>query len=80
VLRSDDFNQMLGRRHKKSPNEVGIGIDDQAAILVDGDQFKVLSTDGKSHITKKKYTSEGTIEETHFTSNDDVFHPLTDLN
>jgi cyanophycinase-like exopeptidase len=80
VLRSEDFNQMLERRHKKNSNEIGIGIDDQAAIVVDGDQFKVLSTDGKAHVMKKRYTDDGTIQEIHYASNDDVFHPLSDLN
>lgn len=69
---------MLGRRHKKHPHEIGIGIDDQAAILIEGDQFKVLSTDGRSHVTKKKCKSDGTIEETHFPC-DNSFHPLHEL-
>lgn len=69
---------MLGRRHKKNPDEVGIGIDDQAAILIEGDQFKVLSTDGRAHVTKKKYKSDGTIDETHFIC-DNKFHLLNDL-
>lgn len=69
---------MLQRRSKKNPLEIGIGIDDQAAIMIQGDQFKILSTDGKSHVTKKKVNSNNTIEETPFLC-DDNFHPLSEL-
>lgn len=69
---------MLQRRSKKNRSEFGIGIDDQAAILIEGDQFKILSTDGTSHVTKKKVKLDNTIEETLFVS-DGNFHPLTEL-
>jgi hypothetical protein len=69
---------MLGRRHKKFPSEIGIGIEDQAAILIDGDKFKVLSTDGQSHVIKKKVGTNGSIEGIHFRC-DDTFHSFSEL-
>ena len=78
ILRSNDFNQMLQRRSKKDPSEIGIGIDDQAAIVIQGDQFKILSTDGRSRVTKKKVQPNSTIEEIPFDS-DGKFHSLNEL-
>lgn len=69
---------MLGRRHKKFPSEIGIGIEDQAAILIDGDKFKVLSTDGRSHVIKKKVLTDGSIGAIHFQC-DDTFHSFSEL-
>jgi hypothetical protein len=69
---------MLGRRSKKYPSEIGIGIEDQAAILIDGDKFKVLSTDGRSHVTKKKVRSDGTLGELRFPC-DNTFHSFSEL-
>ena len=69
---------MLGRRHKRFPAEVGIGIEDQAAILIDGDKFKVLSTDGRSHVVQKKVRTDGSLDTIHFQC-DDTFYSFSEL-
>ena len=42
-LRMDDFAEMM----KNSPIELGLGIDHNAALQIDGDSFKVLSIPGE---------------------------------
>lgn len=49
IPRSEDFDQMLRRKS----TEIGIGIDDQAALVIDGNKWKVISTDSSSGITIK---------------------------
>jgi dipeptidase E len=44
VLRANDFDRMLLRH----PGEVGIGIDHWAALVVTGEDYKVLSLNGKT--------------------------------
>jgi len=44
VLRAEDFDQMLLTKHS---GEVGIGIDHWAALVVEGDSYRVVSLDGK---------------------------------
>lgn len=44
VLRASDFQQMLLRH----PGETGLGLDDWAGLLVDGDDYRVVSPDGRS--------------------------------
>lgn len=56
--RCDDFDAMLLRRK----DEVGVGIDDQAAIVVEGDQWRVISTDGKAGVVVKRVKVEGDKE------------------
>jgi len=71
--RSDDFDGMLRRRMRKSksvPN-IGVCIDDQAALLVDGDSFRVLSTDGKSGVCRKDVQDDGSIEKTVFSPSEE---------
>ena len=43
MLRADDFDQMLMRH----PGEYGIAIDHWAALVVEGDKYRVLSISGK---------------------------------
>jgi dipeptidase E len=43
VLRAHDFDQMLLRH----PGELGIGIDHWAALVVEGERYRVLSLEGK---------------------------------
>ena len=71
VPRSDDFDAML-QRH---PAETGVCIDDQAALVIDGDRFCVVASDiaGESNrVTKKVVNNDGTISAT-------VFHPSSDM-
>ncbi len=50
---------MLLRRNRSGKEETGVGIDDQAAILVVGDEFRVLSTNGDvSKVTLVKYNKD----------------------
>ena len=44
VLRANDFDQML----LKHPGELGIGIDHWAALVVEGEEYRVVSLEGKS--------------------------------
>jgi dipeptidase E len=45
VLREKDFDQMLLSRHS---GELGIGIDHWAALVVDGDSYRVISLDKRT--------------------------------
>lgn len=44
LLRADDFDQML----LEHPGELGIGIDHWAALVVNDDDYRVISLEGKS--------------------------------
>ena len=44
MLRADDFDQMLMRH----PGECGIAIDHWAALVIEGDEYAVLSVSGKA--------------------------------
>lgn len=71
VPRSADFDKMIGRHSL----ETGICIDDQAALVIDGDSFRVVSSDvaGKSdRVTKKSVGLKGEIKVT-------VFHPFNEM-
>ncbi len=46
VLRSSDFSSMMAARY---PHEIGIGIDNHAALVFDGDEYRVLSMPGVSN-------------------------------
>ena len=63
ILRSIDFDAMLARAHERTPGEiVGVGIDDQAGIVVDGDRWKVVNVDGTSKVTIKQFAASGQLE------------------
>lgn len=49
VLRATDFDGMMLRH----AHETGVCIDDQAAIVLDGDSWRVVSTDGRAKVTIK---------------------------
>eukprot|EP00467_Chlorarachnion_reptans_P003572 CAMPEP_0114535594 /NCGR_PEP_ID=MMETSP0109-20121206/28512_1 /TAXON_ID=29199 /ORGANISM="Chlorarachnion reptans, Strain CCCM449" /LENGTH=119 /DNA_ID=CAMNT_0001719195 /DNA_START=88 /DNA_END=447 /DNA_ORIENTATION=+ len=62
VLRSADFTDLL-RRHS---GEYAVGIDNWAAVIIDGDQFSVVSRKGKP----------GSVDENeNFTANHTLGHP-----
>lgn len=66
------------RRHSE---EVGICIDDQAALVIDGDKFRVLASDvagDSERVTKKIVNSDGSITATLFRPSGEEL-PLTDL-
>ncbi len=77
MARASDFDAMLTR----IGSEVGIGIDDQAGIVVDGDQFRVVATENagtSNKVTKKVVDRSGKIKETIFRP-DSRWHPLREL-
>jgi len=75
VLRAEDFNGML----KRHGSEVGVCIDDQAALIIDGDKFQVLAADGKSTTTVcKKFLKRGRVEAKVFPPSRQ-HHPLKQL-
>ena len=84
ILRSTDFNAMMRRNTRRNNStidtigEIGIGIDDQTAILVENDKFRVLSTDGKAKVTKKTLKVDGSIIEKVFLPSS-VMIPLNEL-
>ena len=47
--RSEDFDRMLIKRR----NEVGICLENNAALVIDGDRYKVVTTDGEARVFKK---------------------------
>lgn len=49
VARAEDFLEML----KEHSSETGVCIDDQAAISIDGDKWRVLATNSTSKVTIK---------------------------
>jgi peptidase E len=55
VPRADDFDQMLLRH----PDQIGVGIDDHGAILVNGDQWRVLKANDASKVTLKRVNDDG---------------------
>jgi cyanophycinase-like exopeptidase len=64
--RSGVFDDML----LKHPGEVGIGIDDHGAILIDGNRWRVLKADDNSKVCLKHVTDNGTVEATLYTASD----------
>ena len=48
VLRADDFDRLL----LESPGELGIGIDHWAALVVDGEDYHVMSLEDKEGSVK----------------------------
>jgi cyanophycinase-like exopeptidase len=64
----------------KHNHEIGIGIDDQAAIVINDDQFKIVSTNGNiSKLTKKIYNKElNEINERIFYP-DNNYHSIEEL-
>ena len=59
---------------------VGVGIDDQAAIIVEGDKFHVVSTDGLAKVTKVTVNANGSIlEKIYPSSNKKTIHSLSEL-
>ena len=49
VKRADDFDRMLMR----NPGDIGICIDNNAAFVVDGDEWRTISADGKAGVWRK---------------------------
>ena len=61
-LRADDFEGML-RRNRHS---VGVCVEDQAAVVIDGDSFHVVAADGKSKVLRKRVEKGGSISSVVF--------------
>ena len=62
-------------------SEVGVGIDDQAGIVVDGDQFRVVATESaglSNKVTKKVVDDNGEIKEFVFVP-ESKWRPLREL-
>ena len=57
--RADDFNEMLLKRR----TEIGLCIENNAALVIDGDKFKVINTDGKARVLKKTVEGGEVVEE-----------------
>lgn len=84
---------MLKRMHTARPSRplVGVGIEDQAALVIDGDNFSVVSADDRSGVIRKEVFERGeggeeegggggrVIRERRFSPGADVWHPLSDL-
>lgn len=61
---------------------MGVCIDDQAAIVIDGDQFKVVATEsagGSNRVTRKDVMPDGSISERVYLPSS-KFYPLKELN
>ena len=66
---------MLTKVQKKSKNEIiGVGIDDQAALIIENNHFRVVSTDGLAKITKVVIDIHGKVTEKVYHSCNTVYH------
>lgn len=77
VPRSEDFDGMM-QRHS---SETGVCIDDQAALIIDGDMFHVVASEvagSSERVTKKIVNDDGSISATVFRPSTGI-RPLSEL-
>ena len=73
VPRATEFDALLQR----FPQEVGVAIDDHAAILIDGNQWKVLSAADNAKVAIKRIHEDGSSVQIITYEPGPTFYPTT---